>query len=48
MFDFVNWFLNLHKIDFRYQLENKEILDSFKRGDDYKIWWDKEINKITQ
>ncbi len=38
VYDFVNWFLKLHKLPFRYTLENQEIVDSFKRGDDYKLW----------
>ena len=29
--EFVNWFLNLHKLPFRYKLENMEILESFMR-----------------
>lgn len=36
--DFVNWFLKLHKLPFKYSLENMSILDSFKAGDDYKLW----------
>jgi len=40
--DFVNWFLKLKKLPFRYTLENKEILESFKRGDDFSIWHTKE------
>ena len=36
--DFVNWYIDLHKLPFRYKLENITILDSFKRGDDFKLW----------
>ena len=36
--DFVNWFLDLHKLPFRYKLENIEILESFMRGDDVSVW----------
>ena len=36
--DFVNWFLDLHKLPFRYKLENMEILESFMRGDDFSVW----------
>ena len=36
--DFVNWFLDLHKLPFRYKLENTEIMESFMRGDDFSIW----------
>jgi len=36
--DFVNWFMKLHKLDFRYTLENQSIIDSFKNGDDYSLW----------
>ena len=36
--DFVNWFLELHKLPFRYKLENMEILESFMMGDDFTVW----------
>lgn len=36
--DFTNWYLNLHNIDFRFSLENKDIVDSFKNGDSFLIW----------
>lgn len=36
--DFVNWYLKLHILDFRYTLENRDILDSFKNGDDVSKW----------
>jgi hypothetical protein len=36
--DFVNWFLDLHRLPSRYKLENQSIIDSFKNGDDYKLW----------
>ena len=36
--DFVNWFLELHKLPFRYKLENKDILESFMKGDDFTVW----------
>ena len=36
--DFVNWFLDLHKLPFRYKLENKDILESFIKGDDFSVW----------
>ena len=36
--DFVNWFLDLHKLSFRYKLENMEILESFIRSDDFSVW----------
>jgi hypothetical protein len=32
--DFVNWYIELHKLDFRYTLENRTIIESFKNGDD--------------
>lgn len=40
--DFINWYLELHNLDFRYTLENKSIIESFKNGDDVSKW--KEIN----
>lgn len=40
--DFINWYLELHNLDFRYTLENKTIIESFKNGDDVSKW--KEIN----
>jgi len=36
--DFVNWYMKLKKLPFNYQLENQEIIDSFKRGDDISEW----------
>jgi hypothetical protein len=36
--DFVNWFLDLHRLPDRCKLENMTILDSFKNGDDFKLW----------
>ena len=36
--DFVNWFLDLHKLPFRYKIENMEILESFIKGDDFSLW----------
>jgi hypothetical protein len=29
--DFVNWYIELHKLDFRYKLENRTIIESFKQ-----------------
>ena len=39
--DFVNWYINLHNLDFRYTIENNDILVSFKRGDDVSNWDEK-------
>lgn len=37
--DFVNWFLDLKKLSFRYKLENLTILESFKKEmTDFKFW----------
>jgi len=36
--DFVNWYIELHKLDFRYTLENRNIIESFKNGDDVSKW----------
>ena len=36
--DFVNWFLDLHKLPFRCKPENMEILKSFMRVDDFSVW----------
>jgi len=36
--EFVNWYLELHKLDFRYTLENRIIIESFKNGDDATKW----------
>lgn len=36
--DFVNWYVELHKLDFRYTLENRTIIESFKNGDDASKW----------
>lgn len=36
--DFVNWYIDLCKLDFNYKLENRYVLDSFKNGDDSSKW----------
>ena len=36
--DFVNWYIELHELDFRYTLENRTIIESFKNGDDAAKW----------
>ena len=36
--DFVNWYIELHKLDFRYTLENRTIIESFKNGDNASKW----------
>ncbi len=40
--DFVNWYLKLHNIDSRFELENQYIIDSFKNGDTPDMWNTKE------
>lgn len=40
--EFVNWYLALHKLDFRYTLENESIVESYKCGDNYKKWWNED------
>lgn len=30
--DFVNWYVELHNLDFRYTLENQDIIEAFKNG----------------
>jgi predicted RNA-binding Zn-ribbon protein involved in translation (DUF1610 family) len=42
--DFTNWFLDLHKLP-TYKLENQTILESFKNGDDFKLWHKNSIKK---
>jgi len=45
LIDFANWYLRLIKVttdkDERHDIENREIVWSFLRGDDYKLWWNK-------
>ncbi len=36
--DFVNWYIELHQLGVNYKLENRNVLESFKSGDDYKLW----------
>lgn len=36
--DFVNWFLKLHRIPSRYELENLHIIESFLNGDSPEDW----------
>ena len=40
--EFVNWYLKIFNLPTNYQLKNKDIIRSFKRGDDYKIWQNEE------
>ncbi len=35
---FVNFFLKVHKLDDRFQLENKSIIESYKNGDMPEQW----------
>lgn len=44
--DFVNWYIKLHRLSTKYELENLEILDSFKRGDKYSDWHKTNFNQI--
>ena len=47
LIDFVNWYLRLCKVvtdeDCRFELENQTVIDSFLKGDDYKLWWRDDI-----
>ncbi len=36
--DFVNWYLRVHNISSRFELENQTLIDSYKNGDDPKVW----------
>jgi hypothetical protein len=36
--DFVNWYLKIHNIPDNYELENQEVLDSFKRNEQPEVW----------
>ena len=45
--DFVNWYIKLHKLDFKYSLENQRIIDSFKNGDDAEDWHIIPVLKIS-
>lgn len=36
--EFLNWYIELHKLNFVYTLENKSIIESFKNGDDVSVW----------
>jgi len=52
LIDFANWYLRLIKVttdkDERYEIENREIVWSFLRGDDYKLWWNKFGESVDQ
>jgi hypothetical protein len=43
--DFVNWYIKLHKLGFKYTLENRTIIDSFKNDEnvDNIFIWDNNI-----
>lgn len=36
--DFINWYVKLKGLPERFELENQTIIESFLKGDDYKIW----------
>jgi len=36
--DFINWYIDLHKLGINYKLENRTIIESFKNGDNINIW----------
>jgi hypothetical protein len=44
--DFVNCYIKLHKLPVKFELENLEILESFKRGDKVSDWHTTIIDKI--
>lgn len=50
--DFVNWYLRMCKVttdnDCRFELENMTVIESFLKGDDYKLWWNKAENKTVR
>ena len=46
--DFVNWYVRLHKLGIRYELENREVLKSFKNGDDPSRWNQNEDEATTE
>lgn len=45
LIDFGNWYLRLIKVttdkNERFNIENRDIIWSFLRGDNYKLWWEK-------
>lgn len=43
--EFTNWFLDLHRLPDRYKLENMTIIESFKSGDNFKLWHKNVIEK---
>lgn len=52
LIDFANWYLRLIKVttdkDERHDIENRGIVWSFLRGDDYKLWWNKFGKSVDQ
>jgi len=46
VFDFVNWYIDLHRLPTRFKLENQTIVDSFKNGDDYKLWHKNNLENV--
>lgn len=46
--DFVNWYIKLHKLPVKFELENLNILESFKAGDDPSVWHESIIDKIKR
>lgn len=36
--EFVNWYLEVQKLPFKYNLENQTLIKSFKNGDKPEVW----------
>lgn len=36
--DFINWYLKVQRLGFRYTIENRTLIESFKRGDTPEMW----------
>ena len=38
LIDFVNWYIQVHRLDSSYELENRHLIDSFNEGDEPNKW----------
>lgn len=47
--DFVNWYLKTQKISDKFELENQNIIESFKKCDKAEDWWieNSELYKLS-
>lgn len=40
--EFTNWYIAMHKLPVRFELENISVIDSFLEGDEPEVWHTKD------